>query len=107
MFYTPVKYTDWMMITVVPWQSIDTLGMANGLLLLIFFVVVMLVIVVICYYCMKRVTGPLSQLAKAANDIADRKFDTPLPEVKYDDEIRQLCDSFEHIQESLPNFIHK
>jgi HAMP domain-containing protein len=45
----------------------------------------------------------LKQLTKVANDIASGKFDTPMPEMKHNDEICQLRDSIEEMQYRLSN----
>ena len=50
LFYTPVKYTQWMMVSVVPCQLIDMLGMSYGLRHVIMLVLAMLLIVGLCYY---------------------------------------------------------
>lgn len=106
-FYAPVKYTDWTMVTVVPWESIDTVGILNGCKILLFIFIIMLVAVVACYYLMRNVTMPLKQLAKATNDIAKGKFDTPMPEIKHNDEIGQLRESLENMQYALSRYVNE
>ena len=34
LFYTPVKYTEWIIVTVVPCEAIRLWGLVNGLVLL-------------------------------------------------------------------------
>ena len=106
-FYTPIKYTDWTMVTVVPWQSIDTIGILNGFVILVLLAVVMIMIVVLCYFYMKNETMPLRQLTKVTNDLAKGKFDTPMPEIKYNNEIRRLCDSLEDMQCTLSSNVNE
>ena len=106
-FYTPIKYTDWTMVSVVPWQSIDTIGYLNGTLILLVLLLIMILIIVICYYSMRNVTKPIQQIIRATNHIAKGKFDTPMPEVKHDDELRSLCDSLANMQYSLSCYDHE
>lgn len=100
-FYTPVKYTGWVMVTVVPWKSVDTIGIIYGLILLLLMAFVMMLLIAVCYYSLKYVTLPLTQMRRAVNHIAKGKFDTPMPEVRHDDEISQLRDSLGNLQYSL------
>ena len=104
-FYTPIKYTNWMMITIVPWQAIDLTDILNASELLPFIIIIFSAVVLLCYYFIKRETKPLLQLNKVAKDITERKFDTPIPEIKHNDEMRQLCDSFGHIQETFSSIV--
>lgn len=50
LFYTPVKYTRWMMVSVVPCKSIDMPGIYYGLKILGIFIVAMLLIALLCYH---------------------------------------------------------
>ena len=106
-FYTPVKYTDWTIVTVVPGMSIDKVGFFNGIMLLVVILLVLLVLVVVCYYCIKSGVEPLRMLTASADDMARFKFDTPLPDVSHNDELHQLRDSFENMQFELSNYINE
>lgn len=100
-FYTTVKYTDWMMVTVVPWQAIDMMDLLNASQIFLLIIIMMMVAVFICYYFIKSETKPLQQLTNVADNFAKGKFDIPIPEVKHKDEMHALCDSFEHLKESF------
>jgi HAMP domain-containing protein len=106
-FYTPVKYTDWMMITVVPWRSIDTIGRIYGVASLLFIALVMLVVILVCYYSMRNATDPIKKITRTVNHIAKGKFDMPTPELKHDDELRQLCDALDSMQYQLTGYINE
>lgn len=106
-FFTPVKYTNWTMVTVVPWQSIDTVGILNGSMLLLLICIVIIVAVGVCYYLVRNETMPLKQLVQVSNDIAKRQFNTPVPENKHNDEIGQLCDSMENMQYTLSQYVNE
>jgi hypothetical protein len=53
LFYTPVKYTQWVMVTVVPCHAIDTLSLLNGLSMSIMCLLAMLSVVIVCYFYIK------------------------------------------------------
>ncbi len=105
-FYTPVKYTDWKIVTVVPCRSIDLLAITNGAVLLSFIVLAMLIIVIVCRYYLKRESELMQALVVSANDLAKGKFNSPLPDVNHNDEIRQLRDSLDNLQFSLSNYVN-
>lgn len=52
-FYTPLKYTDWMMVTVVPCRQIDVIGAMYVLKLMAFVLLGFLVLVAVAYIYIK------------------------------------------------------
>lgn len=104
LFYNPIKYTQWIMVTAVPCKTVDMLSYLNGAMLLFVIMLAMSLIVTVGYYYMKNAIEPLKQLNQAVNDIAEGKFDTPMPEMKHNDEISQLRDSIEGMQYKLSNY---
>lgn len=103
LFYMPIKYTQWVLVSVVPCRAVDILSQLNAATLLFIFLLAMLLIILVGYYYIKNGIYPLRQLTKVANDIAKGKFDTSMPEMKYKDEISQLRDSIEEMQYRLSN----
>lgn len=103
LFYMPIKYTQWVLVSVVPCRAVDILSQLNAATLLFIFLLAMLLIILVGYYYIKNGIYPLKQLTKVANDIAKGKFDTSMPEMKYKDEISQLRDSIEEMQYRLSN----
>lgn len=103
LFYTPVKYTQWVLVSVIPCRTVNILSWLNGATVLFIFLMAMLIIILVGYYYIKNGIYPLKQLTKVANDIASGKFDTPIPEMKHRDEICQLRDSIEEMQYRLSN----
>ena len=104
LFYTPIKYTQWIMVTVVPCRVVDILSYLNGATVVFIILLAMLLIVIVGYYYMKTAIEPIKQLAKVADDIAAGKFDTPMPDMNHNDEICQLRDSIEGMQYMLSNY---
>lgn len=53
-FYTPLKYTNWMMVTVVPCRSIDMLGVQQCLRVLAIVALGLAVLLALTYYYVRR-----------------------------------------------------
>ena len=47
LFFTPLKYTDWMMVTVVPCRTIDMLGITYGFQIIVVLLLAMLSILIL------------------------------------------------------------
>ncbi len=104
LLYTPVKYTNWILVTVVPCHAIDMLSYLNGFGVLFIVLLAMLFGVFVGYYYIKKGIAPLKQLTTVTDDMAKGKFDTPIPSVRQHDEICQLRDSIEELQYTLSNY---
>ena len=59
----------------------------------------------ILYNVIRVLTRPLVEMSDAALSVAQGNFNTTLPELHYDDEIKQLRDSLEVMQHSLTDYI--
>ncbi len=103
LFYTPVKYTQWILVTIVPCKAIDMLSYLNGFAVLLIVMLAIVMIVFVGYYYVKNGIEPVKQLTMMAEDIVKGKYDTPVPETKHNDEIAQLRDAMEEIQFTLSN----
>ena len=53
-FYTPMKYTDWMMVTVVPCKQLDILGGMYVLRLVVIFLVGLVAIVIVTFIYLRK-----------------------------------------------------
>lgn len=104
-FYTPVKYTNWILATVVPSHAIDAVSYLNGVTVVIIIILALLFLVLVVYYYIKVGIAPLKRLSVSAYEITQGDFDTPMPRMKYNDEICQLRDSIENMQYELSNYI--
>lgn len=106
-FYRPLSRAGWSMAIVVPASVMYRPGLRIATVILILLVIGLLVTFLICGLSTRRATRPLKYLADSAEEIAQGKFDTPLPEIKQNDEVRLLRDSFENMQHSLSSYIDK
>lgn len=59
----------------------------------------------LCYAIAQKLTRPLADFNNSALSIAGGNFDSKLPDIDSEDEIRQLRDSFEYMQTSLNRHI--
>ena len=104
-FFAPVLDSGWSMAIAVPLMSLLGPAFAFGSAILLLMLLGLVVVFRICHDTIKKVAEPLVQLAGSATEVARGKFDTPLPTIKTEDEIRLLRDSFEDMQHSLSNYI--
>ena len=106
-FFTPVKGTGWSMGLVVPYLVIDIMAFIVAGLLVFFILLAVLIVWLVSWYGIRRATKPLKQLTTSANEVAKGNFDTVLPEVKHNDEVRLLRDSFANMQHSLTQYMEE
>lgn len=105
LFYTPIKYTRWLLVTAVPCGAIETLSYLNGATVVFIVIMSMLIIIALGYYYIRKGIKPLRQLTHSTNSIAKGHFDTRIPEISQNDEIGQLRNSIEEMQFELYNYI--
>ena len=106
-FFAPLLHTGWSMCIVLPEATVAAPGLVLGTLILLVLLIGLLVAFLLFRGAIQRTARPLLRLANSADEVAQGHFDTPLPELKYDDEIHQLRDSFEHMQLSLTQYIEE
>ena len=62
------------------------------------------------YFCrrtIKKMTRPITELSNAAINMAKSNFYASLPEIKSQDEMKSLHDSFVYMQNSIVDYIHE
>ena len=105
LFYEPVKNTTWSIALAVPSYMIIMISISAAVFLLVLIGLALLVVRIVGRIIINRVTLPIGQLAESANEVAGGNFNAPLPQIKHNDEIRLLRDSFEGMQHSLKEYI--
>jgi sigma-B regulation protein RsbU (phosphoserine phosphatase) len=105
LFYAPVAETGWALGIVVPELAFKFIGYGFVGILLFLIIIALLVVFFMSLFGIRHEVKPLKTLAKATEEVAQGKFDTPLPKIKRHDEIRLLRDSFEEMQLSLTQYI--
>lgn len=77
----------------------------------ILLIVIAVLGLVILFFVSKRIihreAHPLVEFAKAAGKITDGRFDIPIPEVKYEDEISELGNALRYMQTSVTRYIEE
>jgi sigma-B regulation protein RsbU (phosphoserine phosphatase) len=104
-FYEPIGQTTWSIASVVPGNAIDWTAFAIAIVLVILIGIAMLVTRIVGRIIINRTAKPLRKLAQTADEVAKGNFNTPLPTIKHNDEIRLLRNSFDGMQQSLTEYI--
>ena len=103
LFYTPVKYAKWVFITIIPCRALDILSYVNAGTVVVLVLLAILLIIIVAHYYIKSGFEPLRQLISMTDSMAKGRFNSSVPELKHDDEIKQLSDSIENLRFSLSN----
>ena len=104
-FYAPHEQTGWMMAITVPRLIIMLPIVMRCFVLSFIFFLALIAVYLICRSTIRRSTRPLQTLTKSADEVAKGNFNAPLPDIKHNDEIRLLRDSFGNMQQSLSQYI--
>lgn len=102
-----MRDAKWTNAIVVPKDGLLVPAIITGLILLTIIILGLLAAYWISRVTIHRSTKPLQLLAKSADEVAKGNFQSPLPEVKRNNEIGQLRDSFSNMQQSLTEYIEQ
>ena len=106
-FYFGMRDAKWTNAIVVPRDGLLVPAIITGLILLTIIIMGLLAAYWISRVTIRRATKPLQLLAESADEVAKGNFESPLPEVKRNNEIGQLRDSFSNMQHSLIEYIEQ
>ena len=102
--YGPLA-NGWSAAIISPYRDVFVhIGRMN-LIVIIVSVLGLLLMFVLCFRIVRKVTQPITEFSVAALNMAKGNFQTHVPEVTTQDEMRQLHDSFEYMQKSLNRYI--
>lgn len=106
MVYEPLR-TGWS--ASITCQYKDVLEQSARMLNVLFIIGLsgLLVMFVLCYLIVRKMVRPITDLTTAAKSMSGGNLEVPLPEVKSRDEVRELRDSFAHMQRSLTEYIEE
>lgn len=107
LYYDPLEWIGWSMGIVVPRRTLIKPGVALGLVLLLLMLLGMLGVFLVSYLTIRQSTQPIRELARSAQEVSKGKFDTPLPDIPHDDEIRLLRDSFADMEKNLSKYVRE
>lgn len=104
-FYAPLTSVDWYMGIICPYDTLyQSLNRFNRIIIGIFSLA-MIILFFVNIQIIKKLSKPLKQLAAYTRTIEDGHFDKPLPEIKSNDEMGELFDSFQYMQQKLAVYI--
>jgi len=103
--YAPIKDSDWSIGWAFPQLLFDVIGYVVGGIFAFFVLIGLLVVFFTGRHSIKKATKSLKQLAASADEVAKGNFNTKLPQLKSQDELHLLRDSFEKMQHSLTAYI--
>ena len=106
-FYRAVKYVEWTVMMVVPEDLIQRHGRMLNTTILLAMLIGLAAIYLFCRQQIRKVTSPLHRFASSAEEVAKGNFNAPLPDIRDDDEVRMLRDSFGNMQRSLSQYIEE
>ena len=104
-FYSPLEHTGWSLIMILPKTRYYIVVLGACIILSLFLLTGLLAVYIICRTTIRRSTRPLQVLANSADEVAKGNFNAPLPDIRYQDEIGMLRDSFGNMQHSLRQYI--
>ena len=103
--YRPLQPTDWSVALVC-----SRLDVFASLIHIVWFAGIavalgVLMMFVLCVIAIRRITKPLDQLTQSTSEISRGNLHVEMPELKIEDEMWQLRESFVHMQQSLREHI--
>ena len=104
-YYRTLKYNEWIVLVVVPEDEVQQNGRMLNIIILAMMIIGLAAIYLFCRQQIRKVTSPLHRFAHSAEEVAKGNFNAPLPDIRDDDEIRLLRDSFGNMQQSLSQYI--
>ena len=105
--YRTVKFTEWTVMMVAPNDLIQRHGRMLNTTILAVMLIGLAAIYLFCRQQIRKITSPLHRFAHSAEEVAKGNFNAPLPDIRDDDEIRLLRDSFGNMQQSLSHYIEE
>ncbi len=105
--YRNTRFTEWTVMIVVPEDVIQQNGRMLNIIILAVMLIGLAAIYLFCRQQIRKVTSPLHSFARSAEEVAQGNFNAPLPDIRHDDEIRLLRDSFGNMQQSLSLYMEE
>lgn len=104
-FYSPVETTQWSVAIVCARSELYKEARALRNFLIVLGVIALLMMIAMSYKGIRRVVAPIEDFSGVAKTIATGDFDVQLPVITSQDELKELHDSFKHLQDSLVAYI--
>ena len=104
-YFSPLLQSGWSMGIVVPVKRLLMPGFLFGTMIIMLILIGLLIVFFICRLAIQKSSKPLMRLAESTEEIAKGKFDTEIPQIETDDELRLLRDSFDDMRKSLAQYV--
>ena len=103
--YAPITVNGWSIGIVFPVD--EFMADINSMSLRIFLLAIggLIIILIVIIGISRSITSPLRSLSQAAKKIAEGNFSVELPDIKTNDEMKELHDSFIYMQKELAEYV--
>lgn len=106
-FYCPIPDVNWSLCNVSPIGVITKDLYKTTRTIVIIFIIGITLLFISILQIIRHLFRPLETFSLSAKEIAKGNFNIPLPKIKSHDEMKDLHDSFEHMQKSLDKYIQE
>lgn len=104
--YGPL-HNGWMVSIVCQYRDVLERSSRMHINLIVIGLLGLVVLFFVCRRSIRRMTRPITELSESALNIAKGNFNAKLPEIKSQDEMLRLRDSFMYMQNSIADYIEE
>lgn len=104
--YGPL-HNGWMVSIVCQYRDVLERSSRMHINLIVIGLLGLVVLFFVCRRSIRRMTRPITELSESALNIAKGNFNAELPEIKSQDEMMRLRDSFMYMQNSIADYIEE
>lgn len=101
LFYAPISKTGWSMAIICPQEEFFLTSRVVSRIVTALMIIGLIIIILVCHVVLRRLTKPLRVFTASADAIAGGDLHAPLPEIRSNDELMTLKNSFATMQTSL------
>lgn len=105
-FYSPIVGTEWCMATICPYKHVYEGLFRFNLIITFSFLLFLLLICLIITGTIRKITRPLKDFAVSAASISEGNFNTSLPVIHTQDEMKDLQEAFKEMQIKLAKYMN-
>jgi len=107
LFFAPIRATDWSLAVMFSREELMHQVFNLNRVIFIMGTAGIVLLLGMALIIARSITNPLRQLAVATHTLAQGKLDSPLPEIKGEDEVARLAGSFTHMRDDLKKYVLK
>lgn len=105
--FTPIENVNIVMATASPLRSVTSVTSRIRLPLLAILVAGFVILIILLRITMQRAMRPLAGLTRAADEIGQGKFDTPIPAAPEYSDIDRLGNAMRHMEDSIHRYVEQ